>query len=449
MRSLPDDAFVALNAPWPASASVHDGQIHLAGYAVADLAAEFGTPSYLLDVADLTARARAFQTAFDEAFGSRVGVYYASKAFSSTAVLRWVHGEGLRVDCATEGELEVALAAGIPGSDIGLHGNNKSPKELSRALEVGVGRIIVDSLAEIALLDRLAADRGASEVPVLVRVTTGVHAGGHESIATAHEDQKFGLSIASGAASEAIEAITSSERLRLVGLHSHIGSQILSTDGFAQAARAVLELRAGAIRAGTPVPEVDLGGGYGIAYLPGEQDLDPFTAARDIAAVVRGECARLGVDVPEISIEPGRAIIGPPVMTVYEVGTIKTVDLGESQRVYVSIDGGMSDNIRPVLYDAAYTARLANRTSSAAPMSCRIVGKHCESGDVLIPDIDLPSDLRAGDLLVVAATGAYGRSLASNYNQVPRPGVVAVAEGQAREIVRRETIADLLRLDVG
>ena len=211
----------------------------------------------------------------------------------------------------------------------------------------------------------------------------------------------------------------------------------------------MLEFRAELESEGVAIPEVDLGGGYGIAYLPGQVDLDPRIAAAEIAAAVRSECARLGSAMPQISIEPGRAIAGPAVMTVYEVGTIKRIQLDEGSRVYVSVDGGMSDNIRPILYDAQYTARLANRSSSAEPMRCRIVGKHCESGDILIPEIELPSDLRRGDLLIVAATGAYGRSLASNYNQVPRPGVVAVEDGGAREIVRRETIEDLLRLDVG
>lgn len=438
-----------LGAPWPATSQTRDGVVHLAGRSVLDLAREHGTPAYLLDVEDVLHRARAFKTAFNAAFNADVGVYYASKAFSSTAVLRWVHSQGLRVDCATEGELAVALAAGIPGADIGLHGNNKSRRELQAALGAGVGRIIIDSLAEIDLLARVAEEQGAEQVPVMVRLTTGVHAGGHEFIATAHEDQKFGLSIASGAAREAIDMITASPRLRLMGLHSHIGSQILSTDGFANAARAVLQFRAELLAEGLTVPEVDLGGGYGIAYLPGEVDLDPDEAATEIAAVVLAECQRLNTPVPEVSIEPGRAIIGPAVMTVYEVGTIKRVKLDEGERTYVSVDGGMSDNIRPVLYDARYTARLANRESTAPVVASRIVGKHCESGDILIPDIELPEDLQAGDLLIIAATGAYGRSLASNYNQVPRPPVVAVEDGRSRPIVRRETIEDLLRLDLG
>lgn len=438
-----------LGPPWPRNAARIDGVLHLAGRSLPELAREFGTPTFFLDVDDLTSRARAFKTAFDEAFGQDVGVYYASKAFTSKAVLSMVHAEGLRVDCATLGELEVALAAGIPPVDIGLHGNNKSAAELRRAVQAGVGRIIIDSLPEIDLLAEIAAEEGASGIPVMVRLTTGVHAGGHEFIATAHEDQKFGLSVASGAAREAIDAIAAQPALELVGLHSHIGSQILATDGFANAAAVVLELRAKVLADGIEVPEVDLGGGYGIAYLPGESDLDPAEAARVISRAVFDECERLGTDVPHISIEPGRAIVGPAMVTVYEVGTIKEIALDHGSRVYVSVDGGMSDNIRPVLYDAKYTAMLAGREPSGPMMQCRIVGKHCESGDILIPDIELPTNLRRGDLLVVAATGAYGRSLASNYNMVTRPGVVAVEKGSAREIVRRETIDDLLRLDIG
>lgn len=438
-----------LGPPWPAAATTSAGEVFLAGHRIRDLAQQFGTPSFLLDVEDVKDRARTFKKAFDEAFNAPVQVYYASKAFSSKAVLRWLHAEGLKVDCATEGELAIALAAGIPGEDIGLHGNNKSARELNQAINAGVGRIIIDSLGEIDLLNQIADDLNVNNVPVLVRVTTGVHAGGHDFIATAHEDQKFGLSIASGAARHAINKIVASGRLRFLGLHSHIGSQILTTDGFAEAARAVLKLRAELQVDGIDADEVDLGGGYGIAYLPGERDLDPVEAAHVIASVVRTECSKLGMHVPEISIEPGRAIIGPAMMTVYEVGTIKRVELGNKSRVYVSVDGGMSDNIRPILYNARYTARLANRSSTSASMDSRVVGKHCESGDILIPDIDLPEDLQSGDLLIVAATGAYGRSLASNYNQVPMPGVVAVTAGEAKEIVRRETIDDLLRLDIG
>lgn len=444
-----NESLYAMEAPWPANAELRDGVFHLAGHPITDLATRFGTPAYLMDSADLIARARSFKHAFDEAMGQDVGVYYASKALSSRAVLTMVHDQGLRVDCSTEGELAVALAAGIPPAEIGLHGNNKSVTELSTAIERGVGRIIVDSISEIDLLNEIAQDVDATGIPVMVRLTTGVHAGGHDFIATAHEDQKFGLSIASGAGREAIERILASPRLNFLGLHSHIGSQILGTDGFVNATTAVLKFRAELQQRGIEVTEVDLGGGYGIAYLPGEKDLNPREAADDIAAVLRHECERLGTDMPQVSIEPGRAIVGPAGITVYEVGTIKTIKIDDGERVYVSVDGGMSDNIRPILYDANYTAMRANRVTQAETMRCRIVGKHCESGDILIPDIELPSDLKRGDLLIIAATGAYGRSLASNYNQVPRPPVVVVEQGGAREIIRRETIDDLLRLDLG
>ncbi|MPV48903.1 diaminopimelate decarboxylase [Pseudactinotalea sp. HY160] len=439
-----------LGAPWPAGAAVRAGVLELAGYSVTDLTETFATPSFLLDVADLRARAARFRDAFAAAFGRPVAVYYASKAFSSTAVLRWVHAEGLRVDCATGGELATALAAGIPGEDIGLHGNNKSAGEIATAIGAGVGRIVIDSLPEIELVARVAADLRASDVPVMVRVTTGIHAGGHEFIATAHEDQKFGLSLATGAARAALDAIAASPGLRLVGLHSHIGSQIMGSGGFAEAARAVLGLRAEAEAAGIEVPEIDLGGGYGIAYLPGEADLDPAVVAADLAGAVRAECAALGASVPEISIEPGRSIVGPAMVTVYTVGTVKPVTTEDgSQRLYVSVDGGMSDNIRTILYDASYTAMLANRVGGAETVRARVVGKHCESGDIVVEEVQLPADIRAGDLLAVPATGAYGRSLASNYNLVPRPGVVALGDGEPREIVRRETVADLLALDLG
>jgi len=343
----------------------------------------------------------------------------------------------------------VALAAGVDPERIGLHGNNKSDEELTHAIEVGVGRIIIDSLDEIDRIASIANRVGRARVPVMIRLTTGVHAGGHEFIATAHEDQKFGLSIASGQAGQAVERIMSHACLEFMGLHSHIGSQILSTSGFTNAATVVLEFLAELKTQGIEVKELDLGGGYGIAYLPGEQDLDPRVVAESLAGVIAREVVRLNIEQPRISIEPGRAIVGPAMVTIYEVGTIKPVYTDEGVRTYVSVDGGMSDNIRPILYDAQYTARLANRVSDAPHHRCRIVGKHCESGDVIIPDIDLPQDLQAGDLLIVAATGAYGRSLASNYNQLPRPGVVAVSNGEAWEIVRRETIDDLLRLDLG
>lgn len=438
---------------WPENVRNDEGTWSMAGLTFAELAERFDTPSFLLDVATLRRRARRYRKVFHSAFeaaGAHVQVYYASKAFSSTAVLRWVHAEGLRVDVASHGELLTAVRAGVPGRDIGLHGNNKSDAEIALALDHGVGRIIVDSLPEIDQVAELARARGV-RAPVLVRVTTGVHAGGHDFIATAHEDQKFGLSLASGAAARALELIGANPHLELRGLHSHIGSQILDPEGFAAAAGALFTLRADLAAGGGPVlPEVDLGGGLGIAYVPGDQEPDLEQIATRVAGAVIAASDRDQLPLPELSFEPGRAVIGPAMCTLYRVGTVKPVALEDGgQRLYVSVDGGMSDNLRTALYDAAYHAELVSRDSTAELVAARVVGMHCESGDVVVRDAWLPADITAGDLLAVPATGAYGRSMASNYNLVARPPVVAVADGAAREIVRRETIEDVLALDVG
>ncbi|QZN86485.1 diaminopimelate decarboxylase [Cellulomonas sp. C5510] len=455
----------ALGLPWPAHAvRGADGAVRVAGVDLRDLAAEHGTPAYVLDEAAFRSRARGLRVAFEKAFGhlgAGVDVYYAGKAFLSVAVARWAHEEGLRVDTSTGGELAVALRAGVPGADIGLHGNNKSDAEIARALDAGVGRIIVDSLGEVdrllaAVRARTADGAEPEPAPVMVRVTTGVHAGGHEYISTAHEDQKFGLSVATAAdgtspAMTALERVVAAPELRLLGIHSHIGSQILDPEGFAVAAGAVLRLRAElAARTGYLAPEVDLGGGFGIAYLPGEVPLDPERIAKDLATTVDATCAELGTPVPRLSFEPGRAVVGPTTLTLYTVGTVKPVTLEDGRvRLYVSVDGGMSDNIRPALYGAPYHAAVVSRTGAARTVLARVVGKHCESGDIVVHDVQLPADVAPGDLLAVAATGAYGRSMASNYNHVPRPPVVAVRDGATRVLVRRETEDDLLALDLG
>ncbi|MGV8977682.1 MAG: diaminopimelate decarboxylase [Cellulomonas sp.] len=448
-------------APWSSgTARTSDGALAVAGVDLRALAALHGTPVYVLDEADFRARARAYRAAFTAAFtaiGTDVDVYYAGKAFLSVAVARWAHEEGLRVDTATGGELAVALRAGVPGPDIGLHGNNKSDAEIGRALEAGVGRLIVDSLGEVERVAAAVRERRGDPAPVLVRVTTGVHAGGHEYISTAHEDQKFGLSLVPGPdgtpspAVVALRAVLARPELRLLGLHSHIGSQILEPSGFEVAARKVLRLRSElATETGYLVPEVDLGGGYGIAYLPSDVPLDPDRIATGMAGAVAAACAELGTPLPRISVEPGRAIVGPTTCTLYTVGTVKPVTLDDGRvRTYVSVDGGMSDNLRPALYGARYHAELASRTSTAPLVLCRVVGKHCESGDIVVHEVLLPADLAPGDLLAVPATGAYGRSMASNYNQVPRPPVVAVTRGETRVLVRRETEDDLLALDQG
>jgi diaminopimelate decarboxylase len=446
--------------PWSTGVTRDDeGALVVGGVPVARLAAEVSTPAYVLDEADLRARASSYRRAFTQAFaevGAGVDVYYAGKAFLSVAVARWVHEEGLRVDTASGGELAVALRAGVPGADIGLHGNNKSDDELLTALRAGVGRVIVDSLVEIERVAALVRTHGLAPAPVMVRVTTGVHAGGHEYISTAHEDQKFGLSVtardgADAPAMTALLAVLDHPELRLLGIHSHIGSQILDPSGFEVAARVVLELRSAlAARTGVLVDEVDLGGGYGIAYLPGEVALDPDRIAKDVASSVAAAAADLGASLPRFSIEPGRAIVGPAGLTLYTVGTVKPVRVDDvTERLYVSVDGGMSDNIRPALYGARYHAEVVGRLSSAPAVLARVVGKHCESGDIVVHEVQLPGDVRAGDLLAVAATGAYGRSMASNYNLLTRPPVVAVRDGEVRTLLRRETVDDLLALDQG
>ncbi|WP_408669736.1 diaminopimelate decarboxylase [Sanguibacter biliveldensis] len=443
---------------WPTSADLTPaGELVLAGLTATDLARDFGTPAFVMDEKHFRDRARLFRDSFTEAFaavGAEVDVYYAGKSFLSVAVARWAREEGLRVDTCTGGELAVALRAGVPGAEIGLHGNNKSDAEISRAIEAGVGRVVVDSFAEIDRVAELARDAGrdsSTRVPVMVRVTTGIHAGGHEFISTAHEDQKFGVSLTGGQALAALRAVLDHPELELLGAHTHIGSQIQDAAAFEANARKMLALRADLeTETGYLLPELDLGGGYGIAYVPSETPIDVPALARDLAGAVGAVCAELGTTVPRISIEPGRSVVGSTTVTLYTVGVVKPVTLDDgSVRTYVSVDGGMSDNIRPALYGAEYTARLANRSGSAETVRARVVGKHCESGDIVISDIELPSDVTPGDLLAVPATGAYGRSMASNYNHVLRPPVVAVADGAARVIVRRETEDDLLALDVG
>ena len=438
----PDDVNALIPQLWPRTVSrTGDGGLEVGGVSVATLAAEHGTPAYVLDEVDLRARCRDFAAAFAGA-----DVYYAGKSFLCKAVVRVIAEEGLFLDVCSGGELAVALAAGFPPERIGFHGNNKSVSELSRALDAGVGRIIVDSFDEISRLTDLSQQKG-KRPGVFVRVTVGVEAHTHEFIATAHEDQKFGFSLAGGAALQAALRILDEGVLDLRGLHSHIGSQIFDTSGFEVAARRVLELQAQIRDArGVELEELDLGGGFGIAYTT--QD-DPSTAAdlaKRINKIVESECELNTLRMPRLSVEPGRAIVGPAVLTLYEVGTVKDVD---GIRTYVSVDGGMSDNIRTALYDASYSATVAGRRSDAEPMLARVVGKHCESGDIVVKDEFLPADVRPGDILAVPGTGAYCRSMASNYNHVPRPPVVAVRDGASRVIVRRETEDDLLALDVG
>ncbi|HEY8881782.1 MAG TPA: diaminopimelate decarboxylase [Dermatophilaceae bacterium] len=450
----PEDVNALVTSLWARSVRRGDaGALTVGGLDVREVAREFGTPAYVIDEEDFRSRAREFKQAFDEVFRDLCGgadVYYAGKAFLCTAVARWIDEEGLGLDVCSGGELAVAVRAGFPGDRIGFHGNNKSVTEIEAALRYGVGRIIVDSFEEIERVAE-AAERLHVVAPVMVRVTVGVEAHTHEYIATAHEDQKFGFSLAGGEAAEAVRRILAhAAYLSLLGLHSHIGSQIFDTSGFEVATRRVLGLHLDVAREhGIQLAELDLGGGFGIAYTTQHDPWSPRDLATGMAEIVERECRAEGVPVPRISIEPGRAIAGPSTFTLYEVGTVKEVQLdSDASRTYVAIDGGMSDNIRPALYDADYSCTIAGRVSEATPTLARVVGKHCESGDIIVKDEFLPSDIRAGDLLAVPGTGAYCRSLSSQYNHLPRPPVVAVRGGAAREIVRRETIEDLLALDV-
>ncbi|UYM05994.1 diaminopimelate decarboxylase [Solicola gregarius] len=441
----PDDPNALVPQLWPATVTKVDGVLTAGGVSVLDIAREYGTPTYVVDEQDFRDRARAFREAF-------VGwdVYYAGKAFLCTATARWVDEEGLNLDVCTAGELAVALRAGVPAKRIGLHGNNKSRRELVRALDAGVGRIIVDSHAEIDRIVEVATELGVT-ARVMVRVTAGVEAHTHEYIATAHEDQKFGLSITDGQALDAVRRILDEPSMALLGVHSHIGSQIFDTSGFEVAARRVVGLHAQIIKEyGYTPPELDLGGGFGIAYTTQDDPSTPAQLAAGMREIVAYECGALGVAMPRLSIEPGRAIAGPSTFTLYEVGTVKPVALdGGATRTYVSVDGGMSDNIRTALYDADYSCTLASRGSEVEPTLTRIVGKHCEAGDIIVKDEFLPGDLAIADLVAVPGTGAYCRSMASNYNHVPKAAVVAVREGEVRLMLRRETEDEMLALDVG
>lgn len=419
-----------------------DGAVSVGGIEVTRLAEEFGTPAYFLDESDFRARCRAWA----DAFGKDADVFYAGKAFLSRAIVRWLTEEGLNLDVCSGGELTTALDAGMPADRIAFHGNNKSEEEIERAVRVGVGRIVLDSFQEIVRVAHIAQRQGKRQ-RVQIRVTVGVEAHTHEFIATAHEDQKFGIALADGQAAEAVRRALRLDGLELIGIHSHIGSQIFDMAGFEVSARRVVRLLA-EVRDehGIELPEIDLGGGLGIAYTSDDDPREPHDIAKALSEIVTRECEAAKLRTPRISVEPGRAIVGPSAFTLYEVGTVKPL---QGLRTYVSVDGGMSDNIRTALYDAEYSVALVSRTSEAEPMLARVVGKHCESGDIVVKDAFLPADLAPGDLIAVPATGAYCRSMASNYNHALRPPVVAVKNGEARVIVRRETEEDLLRLDVG
>ena len=438
---------------WPRTAERSaSGELSIGGVAVSALVRQFGSPLYVVDQEDFESRLLMASRAFSDAankIGTSAKVYYASKALLTTDVVRWVDAAGLSIDVSTSGELAVALAAGIDGSRIGLHGNNKSLVEIGRAVAADVSAIVIDSEIEI---ERIASVAGAQDKiqPVRIRVNSGVHASTHEYLATAREDQKFGIAINDVPA--LVQKIRSHSHLKFLGLHSHIGSQIFVVDGFIAAAERLLDLHA-QLLSGGGVPELNLGGGFGIAYTASDRPMPLDEMASRIATAVKAKCDSLGIAVPKLAFEPGRVIAGPAGVTIYSVGTIKDVQVSEqgagAARKYVSVDGGMSDNARPALYEAEYLATIASRASSSTPALSRVVGKHCESGDIVVRHSYLPSDIAVNDLLAVAATGAYCFSLSSNYNFLPRPAVVAVKGSKAQLLVRAETELDLLMRDAG
>ena len=428
--------------------NTYGGQLSIAGCSAESLVREFGSPLYVIDQDDFYLRTKAWKSALDNEFES-TNLYYAAKSFISIEVAKWLKELNVGLDVCSGGELLVALAAKFPAANIEFHGNNKSESEIKLAIDSGVGVIVIDSFDEIKRVSSIAKSFKKVQ-KVYLRLTPGVEVHTHEFISTAHEDVKFGFSIASGSANDAIDKCMNESSLELAGIHCHIGSQIFEVDGFITAAQRLLEVLASfKNKYGKELAELNIGGGYGIAYTRDEVAISPELVIPAVAKIIKSECQRLEISIPKISIEPGRAIVGPTTTTIYEVGTSKDVALDEgSIRRYISVDGGMSDNIRPALYGATYSAYLANRTSTANTIKTRVVGKHCESGDVLISNIDLPDDIKSGDLLAIPATGAYGRSMASNYNHIPRPAVVSVQKGSAKLILRRENEQDLLNLDV-
>jgi diaminopimelate decarboxylase len=448
--ATPYDALRLAPNVWPRNTvRGDDGVVTIGGLPVTALAKDYGTPLFVVDEDDFRSRCRDMAAAF----GGGRNVRYAAKAFLCTEVARWIAEEGLSLDVCSGGELAVALHAGFPPDRIAFHGNNKSVEELTAAVKAGIGHVVLDSMTEIERLDDIAGELGVVQ-DVLIRVTVGVEAHTHEFISTAHEDQKFGLSLADGQAMTAVRRVFDTDHLRLVGLHSHIGSQIFDVAGFELSAHRIIGLlRAIVAEFGvdktSQIATVDLGGGLGIAYLPHDDPPPVDELATKLGAIVRNESALAGLPPPRLMVEPGRAIAGPGTVTLYEVGTVKDVTItATDQRRYVSVDGGMSDNIRTALYGAEYDVRLVSRASDAAPTPGRIVGKHCETGDVVVRDTWVNDDVAPGDLLAVAATGAYCYSMSSRYNLIGRPAVVAVRDGHARLILRRETVDDLMSLEV-
>lgn len=430
---------------WPRNACrQEDGVVTVAGVPLPEIVEEYGTPVFVVDEDDFRSRCQDMA----RAFGGPEHVHYASKAFLTRTIARWVDEEGLSLDVASRNELEIALRADFPADRITAHGNNKGDDFLRACVTNGVGHVVLDSEQELVDLDVIAAAEGRIQ-KVMVRVKPGIEAHTHEFIATSHEDQKFGFSLASGSAFRAAEAAVRAENLELVGLHCHVGSQVFDARGFTAAADRVLELYS-RIHAelGVQLPELDLGGGYGIAYTADEEPLDVDDVAHDLLTAVAKTAAELGIEAPAVLVEPGRAIAGPGTVTVYEVGTVKDVTVAEDeQRRYLSVDGGMSDNIRPALYGSLYDARVVSRFTEGTEISSRLVGSHCESGDILIRDAAFPDDIVPGDLVALAATGAYAYAMSSRYNAVNRPAVVSVRAGKSKLMLRRETVEDFLALE--
>lgn len=419
-RLLPESAALA-----------DDGWLTIGGCHLGALVEEFGTPLFVYDEDHLRGRCREAVAAFGAG-----RVIYATKAFLCRAMARLAYEEGLLLDVSTGGELHVALAAGVPASACVLHGNNKSEEELRFAIEAGIGRIIVDSFDELDRLEHLH-QAGLGPVPdVLIRVTPGVHAHTHEFISTGQDDSKFGFNLGNGDAARAVARAAASEAVNLVGTHCHIGSNVFRADSFARAAEVMA-----AFAAEVDLPQLVLGGGLGVAYTSDEEAPSISTWA----SVLLDACRALGVRA-DVYVEPGRSIVADAAVTAYTVGTVKDIP---GVRTYVAVDGGMSDNPRPVLYGSGYEALLARAPFAERTRRVRVVGKHCESGDVLLNEADVPADLSVGDVLVTPVTGAYGQSMGSNYNRIRRPAVVFTSGGSARLVVRRETFDDLLATDVG
>lgn len=431
---------------WPRNARrEEDGSVSIAGVNLVDVAKEYGTPVFVVDEDDFRSRCRDMAAAY----GGAQRIHYASKAFLSTHIARWVEEEGLALDVASENELAIAVAAGFPMERVTAHGNNKSAKFLHDCVSLQVGHVVVDNFAELHALHAVAEELGQTQ-NIMIRVTPGVEAGTHRAIATAHEDQKFGFSLSTGDAFEAAKIALNMDHLKLVGLHCHIGSQVFDAEGFGLAAEKILGLYSRIHHElGVSLPELDLGGGFGIAYTEDQEALNVQPMAVEILSAVAREANQLNIDPPTVLVEPGRSIVGPSMVTLYSVGFIKDVNITDTKtRRYIAVDGGMSDNIRPALYQAQYDGRVVSRWVEGQEVASRIVGSHCESGDILIENATYPDGIETGDIFAMPATGAYGYAMSSNYNAFTRPPVVAVKDGQARLLIRGETVVDLLAREV-